>query len=197
MKPFNLIRLNVVLMLVVLFVFISCAHTIRSADALSQLRWGSPLKGISPKIFIVKEFQDTRDAPKPLRMGGVGVHSFKLDQPPETMVASTIRQELMRNGHTCVDDMPESKADFIIEGSVYKANLRTDTSFFYVRTVGEIAVKLTISTVKPDNQTFTQNYTGEYSTKGMLWNKKVIIQALLVLAREISTDPELIAFLDK
>jgi uncharacterized lipoprotein YajG len=154
----------------------------------------SPLKDLAPKTFAFREFTDIRQVEDPVRMTKASV----LEDPPATLVAQWVRQEFERNGHRCLSDSPTVKADFIVEGSVYKFSLRHDMGLVSVTETAETAVKLTISRIRPDTGMLAKSYQGQYVVSGTvnwdLW-KTAIHQALMAMIQEMSTDPELMAFL--
>jgi hypothetical protein len=170
------------------------------SSEISILQTGSPLKGLSPKIFAFKDFRDDRGInPDPYLMAVRGIQKYKLDQPKTTFVVVAIRKELERNGHTCIMQSVQSKSDFIIVGSVYKFGV------VYQHWRGEVAtvaVKLTVTPVPPKEELLTKTYEGEgiariRSAFASRYMKESLNQALLAMVKEISTDPELIAFLEK
>jgi len=177
------------------------SHTIASADLLPQVQAGSPLKSVSPKTFAFKEFGDTRNISDPLLLMEAPFHKYKLDQPPAILVAEAIKKELERNGHICIDYSPQSKADFIIEGTVYKYwSFYTSIAWTYNSTAN-VAVKLTVSPFSGDKRVFIKNYEGEYVLNKATYSpkevKEVLSQALMEMLKEISTDSELIEFIEK
>ena len=200
MKPylFNLSRL--VVAMAVSFAFAGCTitHTIKSTD-LPQLQAVSLLKSVRPKIFAFKEFKDIRgtDARWVAR---AGIHEFMLDQPVAFVVAMAIRKELERNGHTCVDYTQQIKADFIVEGTVYKHGIRPVAGFFTARMIGDAAVKLIISNTSTDKGILTRTYQGEgfieSGAPGGIRPRDILSQMQLAMVKEMSTDSELIDFLE-
>lgn len=181
-------------------VIAGCAVTIITKD-IPQLQTGSPLKSINPKRFAFKEFKDIRGT-EPSLVGEVRARKFYLDMPPVTVSATAIERELERNGHTCVVDTPQPKADFIIEGTVYKYWLREVFIYNKVKIVGNVGVKLIVSSVYDEKIVMTKSYEGEYylssgfAVPPSSW-VAILNQALLEMVKEISTDPELIAFIEK
>ena len=203
MKPFRVHLFRFVAVMAVTVIIAGCVTTIKTKD-IQQLQTGSPLKSINPKIFAFKEFKDIRGT-EPSLVWKLGGRDVILDMPAATVVATAIKRELERNGHTCVMDTPESKANFVIEGAVYKYLLRADSGFFTTKIIGNVAVKLTVSAVSDVKKVLTKSYEGEYylssnnSNPVPTLNSWVAIsnQALLEMVKEISTDSELIEFLEK
>jgi hypothetical protein len=185
--------------------FAGCAHTIRSAD-IPLLQTGSPLKGIKPKTFAFKEFRDARVIGS-LWVGEIGALKQKIDQPVAVVVGMAIRKELERNGHICIDYSPQSKSDFIIEGTVFKYWFYVErggtASVLTSRFVGNVAVKLTVSNTSPDKGVLIKSYEGESLTDIFMAHPRgkaalvTLSQAQLAMVKEISTDSELIEFLEK
>ena len=202
MKPYLFKLARVVAAMAVSFAFAGCTitHTIKSTD-LPQLQAVSLLKSVRPKIFAFKEFKDIRgtDARWLIRMGG---QVYMLDQPVAFVVAMAIRKELERNGHTCFDYTQQIKADFIVEGTVYKYRLMTYVGSFTGRPIGDIAVKLIISNTSTDKGILTRTYQEEGVIKSVgtgeqLTARDILSQTQLSMVKKMSTDSELIDFLEK
>jgi len=179
MKPYNIYLFTLAAAVAVTAALAGCFNM--KASEISTLKTGSPLKGVRPKTFAFKEFKDTRGIDPYHVWGG-----YKLDQPAASVVAMVIRKELERNGHRCVAYSAQANRDFIIEGSV---------SAYSVLVVG---VKMTVNSVSPEKGMITKTYEGEVrgSYNGYTWNTK-FNHALLAMVKEMSTDPDLIAFLEK
>jgi hypothetical protein len=200
MKPFAVYLFKPAAVMVILFILVGCTHIIKSTDLLPEPT-GSPLKSVSPKTFVFKEFRDVRGVADPLFFFKAPGNEWRLEQPPATLIATTIKKEFEINGHTCVGDMQQSKSDYIVEGSVYKYGVM-DYGPLRLKTIviATVAVKLTVSSVSGVKRVFTKNYEGKYSLSSA-WGVKRIYEllkpALLAMVKEISTDPELIAFIEK
>lgn len=191
--------INKTLMLIAISLFLSgCAATIKSSGT-PLLQGGSPLRSIKPKVFAIKEFRNTTDV-KPGVFKTFVVHKVMLKDPVEILVSDAIRRELERNGHKCIDIGPYSQVDFIIEGSVYKYWLMTDIAI-YVEAKGIVAVKLTISHESRKEDIFIKNYDGEYVQRSHRMTMddfvEIMNEALRDMINKISTDEQLIAFLNK
>ena len=188
---------SIALIAIILF-FTGCTHVLNITE-IPTLQTGSPLRGVGSKTFAFKEFKDIRNVEDPVLMMVAGVHKHILDQPPATLVAMWLKKELERNGHICVMDSPQMKADFVIEGTVYKFLVSHRTGMFETMQHSSTGVKLTISRISANSVSFVKSYEGEYSTSGLTaarW-KIALSQALLSMIKEISTDPELIEFIKK
>jgi hypothetical protein len=111
------------LLIVTFFLVTGCTYVLKVND-IPTLQAGSPLRSVGPKTFAFKEFKDIRNVNDPLliRDAGVfkGTHIYVFEQPPAVLVAMWIKKELERNGHKCVTFSSDVKADFIVEGSIYK-----------------------------------------------------------------------------
>ena len=199
MKPYSAYLFRFVVVMAIPIMLTGCAYIIKSSE-IPLLQTGSPLKGISPKTFAFKEFRDIRWTDASL-VGQLWASKIRLDQPAATVVATAIKKELERNGHTCLVDSPEVKANFVIEGIVFKYWFAIDKGFFSVKGTGNVAVKLTISAVSPNRGVLAKNYEGEYQLSrggGLpIHIEEILNPALLAMIKEISTDPELIAFIEK
>jgi uncharacterized lipoprotein YajG len=174
----------------------SITHTLKSAD-IPQLQVGSPLKGVQPAIFAFKEFRDVRDDNE--MIWDVGIHKYRLDQPAAIVVATAIRKELERNGHTCVMESSQSNSDFVVEGTVYKYFLTMDSGGLIAFVNGNVATKLKITSNHADKKEFVKNYEGKYLRSGFRFSFDEMLgistQALLEMVKEMSTDPELVEFI--
>jgi hypothetical protein len=119
MVPFRFYLFRLAVVLAVPVLSIGCTYTLKS-DEIPTLQTGSPLRGIVPKTFAFRKFKDARLINDPFLVGvEYNRGKMKLDQPVATVVATAVRKELERNGHTCVVDSPQLKSDFVIEGTVY------------------------------------------------------------------------------
>lgn len=161
----------------------------------------SPLRDLSPKTFAFKEFNDVRDVEDPTRMMKVGVHTFDLEDPPAILVAQWIQSEFERNGHRCVPDSRTAKADFLVEGTVFKFYVRRNVGWTSLTDTAETGVKVTISRLAANAGSLTKTYQATRSMAsgaiaGDLW-RSAIHQALMATLHEMSTDPELMEFLSK
>jgi hypothetical protein len=175
--------------------------TIKSTDIIPQLQTGSPLKSISPKVFLFKEFKDIRGN-DPFFVMKIDFNETKLDQTASSVIIRAIAGEFERNGHKCIMGKQPSKSDFIIEGTVYKFGLLIGSGVSGVKMTGNVALKLTISSASGEVRVLTKNYEGEYyfsSAMGVpYWKwKDILKQATHDMIKEISTDSELLEFLEK
>jgi hypothetical protein len=203
MKPDRIHLVRLIAVVVISLMFVGCTFTLRSKD-LSTLETGSPLKSIPSKTFAFKEFRDARgtvtgalgnvlDVKKdPYLFDKQGAVKSKLDKPPASLVAMVIRKELERNGHKCIGYSAQSNPDFIIEGSVYKFEIRRSQTLNT-----EVAVKLTVNYVSPREGVLIKAYEGIARYYTYYVYKTSVNLALLAMVKEFSTDPDLIAFLEK
>ena len=196
---FYLFRLAAVVAALVML--IGCTPIMKT-DKIPTLQTGSPLKGIAPKTFAFKEFKDQRPTKDPFLVEGES-HSgqWKLDQTATTVVATAVRKELERNGHTCVVDSSQSKADFVIEGALYRYSYIRVQSLVKTKVTAYLKMELTVRRVSPREGALTKSYQGEYGlsdagggiSRGTM--EDILNQAILETVKQISTDPELISFL--
>jgi len=185
----------------VFFVLMGCTrtYTMKKDEMISILQTGSPLKGIAPKTFAFKEFRNARGRgmDDPYLVLRFGVEKFVLEQPTTAVVAMAIRKELERNGHTCITYSPQSKSDFLVEGSLYKYEILLNIGAY-----AEVGANITVSSASAENRLLTKTYEGDYrmvksgGIGGGKW-KTLLNQALLAMLKELSTDPDLVAFLEK
>jgi hypothetical protein len=204
MKPYRIYLIRLAGVVAVSLMFAGCTYTLRSKDV-SVLETGSPLKSVPPKTFAFKDFIDARGtaakesefrselpvyggkgARDPYLFRQEGALKCKVDQLPASLVAMVIKKELERNGHKCITYSAQSNPDFIIEGSLYK--------FAYGMLV---AVKLTVSPVSPGKEVLIKTYEGK-GPATIIHNCKTSLNlALMAMVKEFSTDPDLVAFLEK
>jgi hypothetical protein len=176
----------------------SCVHEVLRTSEMSPPLSRSLLNEIPPKTFAFQEFKDIRGNENPVRMMKLGRDTYDLEDPPATLVALWVRQELERNGHRVLPDSPAVKSDFIVQGTVYRFSVQRHVDLVSITWAAEIGVRLTISRVPADTGTLAKSYQGNHALTGVFvkgfW-KTVINQALMAMIQEMSTDPELMAFL--
>lgn len=192
----DLCKLRYLFPVVVILVLLSaCTRVLRIS--IPPLQTGSPLKGVIFNTFAFKEFEDIRETRDPrLMMVGPG-NKYVLEYPPATLTAQSIRDELHRNGHVCINYTPQTKADFIVEGSVYKYFVSREVGCIAQTFTGYAAVKLTISRVPSGMGVMIKSYEGKYQAESVSHNgwSIALTQAILTMFKEISTDTELIDFI--
>jgi hypothetical protein len=190
MKPYGIHSFSIIVLIVMLM---GCTHTIKSSE-FATLQSGTPLINIKARTFALKEFRDVRGTTDPSQLEAL----WHLDQPPSVAVRTAIKKELERNGHLCIDYSPEAKADFIIDGAVYKHSIRLGRSFG-----ANVAVKLTVSKFANDKAIFTKTYEGEYDASPHFGTwlgdefKHTLSSAYLAMLKEMATDADLLEFLEK
>jgi len=190
----------------------------KAAD-MPRFQTGSPLTGVRPKTFAFKEFRDVRDIGMLNEFAFRGFSDvtgsdasllfkvvnteFRLEEPVANVVTAAIKKELERNGHTCIGYAQQSNADFIVEGSIYNYSFNMTSLYFTKQMTGNVAVKLTVGNKSADKGVLTKCYVGEYQfetnapTGGYGTGYEVLGLAQMAMVKEISTDPELVEFLDK
>jgi uncharacterized lipoprotein YajG len=187
------------IVIIALIHLVGCTH-VGNITQTPPLEIGSPLKSVGPKTFAFKDFQDIRGVEDQSLMVKFGVHTNLMNQLPKIFVSDRIRKEFERNGHKCVDASSQTKADFIVDGVIYKFSVvhlvRWNTEQFT-----HTGVKLTISRVPKEAGIFVKSYEGEYNATSTLATAdriaSILGQAVLSMIKDISTDPELIEFLKK
>jgi hypothetical protein len=188
---------------IIIIVLSGCTHIIKTD--IPTLQSGSPLRGIESKTFLINEFTDVRNiSGDPRIIKKDAGHTFRYDQPPATVVASAVRKEIERNGHKTVETSAASRSDYVIDGAVFMFSTITVGKVFSVTSVSTIAVKLTVSRVPNSKGVFVKAYQGIYDSQGapnianpLGLETMVLHQALTDLIKDISTDQELIEFLQK
>jgi hypothetical protein len=164
------------------------------------LEMGSPLKGISPKTFVIDGFTDVRGVEPSL----VSTYPWqlKMEKPVTEIIEESIRQELERNGHKCVSRAAAAQADFKITGSVYQywSTFVRGPGGFVLYTTGNVGLKIMATHLKPEARDFSKKYDGtqQYSSAlGIRYDQQmeVLHQAFLNTLRDFTTDPDFINFL--
>jgi len=204
MKSYFIYCLRLTAFLVMVTLLFSCI-THRLNTDIPPLKFGSPLGRLHAKTFAFNKFMDDRGTEEVSR--NWGAHSYKLDRPASIVVAEAIKKELERNGHKCVSASLQSKSDLIIGGTVKKYWWEF-VEFIGGKTFSNVEVELIVSSSSNNSKrVFRKTYEGEYIFKGdSSWNagydpqgnlfSELLKQALLRMVGEISTDPELIAFIE-
>ena len=183
---------------------LGCANHVLNID-IPPLQTGSPLGEVPSKTFFFNEFEDGRATDEVKQWGA---HVYKLGKAAGTIVGDEIKQEFERNGHKCVSASQQSKIDFVVSGKVSMARIRWDRSSLE-KTVTNFIVELTVidsydkskreySKIYESEYRFTgdPSYNGGYDLQGEVFTyllKRALMQAVI----EISTDFDLIAFLEK
>jgi hypothetical protein len=176
-------------MLLILMLVGCTTHIIRSSE-FETLKSGTPLGGVKSKKFALKQFRDVRETSNPL---WIDCKYNQLDQPPALVIRTMLKKELERNGHLCIDYSPEVKADFIIDGALYKHLGTMENNGRLI-----VAVKLTVNKFSNDKTIFVRKYEGQYSVSGISGSTKDLLSgAYLAMLKEIVTDEDLLEFLEK
>ena len=182
-------------LIVLSLLLVGCSKYIRS-DALHQLQVGSPLSELSPLTFAIKEFVDVRGIDPQLI--GPRIH---VDQPVSKIITTAISKEFERNGHKVLLYSSESKAGYIIEGTIYKFFINGGLSGMGVEYIGNVAVKISISSAS-HSKVFVKKYEGEHSQIMKLHPStatltEILDQTQIRMIRDMSVDQELLTFLKK
>jgi hypothetical protein len=155
---------------------------------------GSPLKGVPPRTFVLKEFKDTRGVEPHLFGGGA------MDVPVATIVRTAVGKELERNGHVCLSGEAQQAADYTIEGTVYKYWLSISAPPFGPnKGTANVGVKLTLVGTGSHEGLLTKTYEGS-SLRRALQPKHfahLMNQALLNMLEELTYDQQFIETIKK
>jgi hypothetical protein len=207
-----LFRVSVLIFLSVMLVGCSTRTHMVKSDELLPEPTGSPLKSVSPKTFSFKEFKDIRKVVDPMLLMKAVLNEWRMEQATQAMIATAIKREFEMNGHICIADTPQSKPDFIVEGTVYKYQVVGGAVHLFSQDfLADVAVKLTVSSASDMNRVLTKNYEGKYTGSGAsvgagtlrscqmggLRFCDLLKAALFEMVKEISTDPDLVAFIEK
>jgi hypothetical protein len=198
MKGCRRYRFGFVLLMIVIWMYTGCTYVLKTDD-IPTLQMGSPLKSVGQKTFAFKEFKDIRDVKSPFLIKEVEFGSWVSDKPVSSLFMLALKKEWERNGHICVEYSKQVKADYIIEGIVYKCSVTIIPGFIAPTQTAYTGVKLTVSHVSDrEEPLLIKSYEGEYRFygTGVTW-KEVLTNSLLSMIKEISVDSELIEFIKK
>lgn len=193
---------SVISLLVVILLFTGCSITyVTKANEFPTLQTGSPLRSVPSKTFAFREFKDVRNTDNPSLLTIKDINEWVLEPPPAVMVPILIKKELERNGHKCVTFSPQVKADFIVEGNIYRYTGHLDTVPFgsQINSVNT-GVKIMISAIPPERGFFVKSYVGDYTEEGGFMGfplESCMIKAFMSMIKEISTDIELVEFINQ
>jgi hypothetical protein len=177
------------------------AAVINTTD-IPALESGSPLRSIESRTFAFNEFEDIRtNISDDKRLMWPERRTWRLDQDPADLVSKAIRKELERNGHKTVAYSPVAKSDYIMDGTVFKFSVIVNLGVWSGTVTSTIGVKLIVSRVPNSRGGFAKTYQGVYESKeGPTPTNPMTIsirEALLMMVKDISTDQELVEFLQK
>ncbi len=175
-----------------------CTNTLQSST-IPPLEIGSPLRGVPPRTFVIREFKDTRGV-DPRLLVQEGGKSLVMDKPVAAVVAESIQRELERNGHKCVSDGAQPSADYEIEGTVYKYSLSPEVGIFKAKDTASVGVKVVVTGLGSHKGALMKNYEGSYqlsSGVGGLPVREILNQALLNMLKEMSTDQQFVEAIQK
>jgi hypothetical protein len=145
------------------------------------LQMGSPLKSLPSRTFVVEVFTEDGQV-------------VATDKPAQDMVRDAIRQELERNGHTCVTEASAANADFRISGSVYQWSFvirHIAANFAYYQF--DVGMKVLATRLVPGGPEFSKKYAGSYHNErfGSIHALDEVFQpAFTAMLRDFTTDPE-------
>jgi uncharacterized lipoprotein YajG len=193
---------RIVLLILSLFFIAGCVTNVLRVNDIPSLQAGSPLRSVNSKTFAFKEFKDIRNVDDPsLLMRWSVTRSDRYEEPPATLVSILLKKELTRNGHKCVTYSSGVIADFIVEGSFYKNFLVMKQGVFTNLYTTMMGVKLMLSCIPSEKGVFVKSYEGDSTIPGTLGQLEVAKisarETLLSMIKEISSDLEMIEFLNK
>jgi uncharacterized lipoprotein YajG len=198
--------IDIVLVILYILTFCTISGCLPPAVIITKdmpgLKSGSPLRGIESKIFVVNEFQDIRTHSDDKRVMWPHKRTWRLDQDPADLVTQAVKKELERNGHQTlgfVDNL--KKHDFVIDGTVYKFHSNVKSAVWSIILDSTIGIKLTVMRVPKSRGVFVKTYQGSYVFEGGPTPTDPmtisIREALFMVVKDISTDQELIEFLQQ
>lgn len=190
-------------MIVLSLLSVGCSPKIINSNDLHQLQIGSPLSGLNPKIFAIKEFVDVRGTPPQLvgKGQGMGGDGLNIDKPVATVITTAIIKEFERNGHKVLFYPTQSKTDFTINGTIYKFSFINRIGYIENEGIANVAIKLTATSTHDSNKVLVRKYEGEDSYDRSIFRPiktytEILNQALLNMIRDMSMDQELLKFLN-
>ena len=202
MKKLSYYLHGIISVSVVILLFTGCSiRYVTKANEFSTLQTGSPLRSVPSRTFAFREFKDVRNTDNPSLLMTKDINEWVLEPPPAVMVPILIKKELERNGHKCVTFSPQVKADFIVEGNIYRYTGHLDVVPFgsQINSVNT-GVKIMISAIPPERGFFVKSYEGGYTEAGGFMGftlESCMIKAFMSMIKEISTDIELVEFINQ
>jgi hypothetical protein len=176
----------------------SIPHTLKASE-IQTLQTGTPLQRVQPKKFVLTNFKDIRGK-DPFFFHKNPVHEWNMDKSVADVVTMAFKNELERNGHSCITEKGQPGINFVIEGAVYKFSSIDYVGFWTSKRVVEIAVKLTIINPSNSKSVFVKSYEGESHYESGLPGGPTYIdmisEAQIEMLKEFSTDLELISFIE-
>lgn len=206
MSSYSLFINRLIIACFLFFPLTGCSITHVLNIDMSPLQTGSPLREVPSKTFLFYEFEDVRATDEV--MNNWGAHHYQLDKSAGIVVGESIRQEFERNGHKCVSASSQSNIDYIVKGKISKYWFRW-IKHEPRKTVTTLVVELTVSDPNANSKrVYSKTYEGDYRftghksyNAGYDYQGKVFTQllkrALMQIVIEISTDSDLIEFLEK
>jgi len=195
MRQRLLVCLHIPIVFLLLVMILACTRTVKIQPASLQLN--SPLKNLQSKSFLVKNFNDVRGV-KENTIQGVG--SCAAHRPIKEIVRTAITNELLRNGHRCVEQVKGDSADYIIEGSVYECGHSSTSIGFTTNRTIKVGLKLTVTRNDSRTTYFTKKYEGLSFKKDMgacspSCISDMVNRALMNAVQDFSLDKEFIGYL--
>lgn len=161
------------------------------------------LASVSPIKIKLSGFEDKREGDAPKLVGGMkrskrgAVYDVKSKQTASEIIREAVSTELLRNGHSVVDD----NEDFAMEVDIKTFWLRTDPSRDMVDVIVEIEILIKIVNADSGKSTFLGPYSSKYvegrkkpdSSSVM---KRVFNRSLNQLMQKMGSDVELASALE-
>jgi len=170
-------------------------------DQIPRLEGGSPLSGIEPVTFVIKA--EDRTGKYVARGVAPGWRPAELDRKVSDVVAEAIATELKRNGHRVLDSSDINKADLVMIGIVLRYWVDVREGVFKKEHIGIAKVQITILRAKDSVEMLSKTYEGVYhrtqhlEIPGVGYYKDILVNALLNMVKDFTTDPEFLDCLQK
>jgi len=200
------------------FGLIACHYQIIvDTNQASELKIGSPLKGIGPLTFFIEPFTSARhitgvftkgkfqeNGPNYIGYDAIGYNTktYLADKPITQVVETAIGKELQRNGHVLIDSTKQKEADVIISGVVYKYDINTNATSTTNHYSAEVSVRIIASLRNNPDSSISKIFNGSKADQSA-WGLKnetlgiMTNEALRNMLADFTNDPELIEFLKK
>lgn len=195
-----------ILLLLTTSVIASCSGVIKM-EKIPELEGGSPLGGIKPVTFTINHFKNAADDEGIVGIPGGALPKYKTDRQVNDIVRQAIINELIRNGHRVLPPEDSSKANVVIDGTVwqYWASFKPHKTILMLSSVNHVigSVKADITVRFSDSGTIlTKSYNGTADletakafTKGNC--ESALNEALLNMLKDFTMDPDFLDGLNK
>lgn len=191
---------NLFLLISMAVFFTACASNITVTPKYqTPQKTNTPLASISTVKVKLENFEDRREQQVEAIFVGHREAAFGMpmgdifsERPIFEIVRDTVKTELIRNGHTIVNN----NENISIKGKINKFWVRTDVTALYWDLVGEVSIMIEVSSPTRKTPTLLGPYSGKnvertYINPSKEIATRVLDKSLGDAMRAMSTDPKL------